>query len=83
LKTRRLRKQARALRKKIRGLSDRENQNIVDLKAEEAFERRLAAMDSVPSSSEPTSGVPPSLTSFSQVSFGFLNRTSLVPTNSS
>jgi hypothetical protein len=39
----RLRKQARALRKKMRELGDRENQNILDLGEEEAFEQLLAA----------------------------------------
>jgi hypothetical protein len=34
----RFRKQARALRKKMRELSDRENQNILDLEEEKAFE---------------------------------------------
>jgi hypothetical protein len=34
----RLRKQARALRKKMRELGDQENQNILDLEEEEAFE---------------------------------------------
>jgi hypothetical protein len=53
----------------MRGLSDRENQNILNLAAEEAFEEALAnAAGPVPSkllSSSPAPGVPPSPAGFS------------------
>jgi hypothetical protein len=81
----RLRKQARALRKKMRKLGDREDQNILDLGEEKAFKQLLAASQFLPElpSSAPALGVPPSPAGFFQVSFGSLDRISLVPTNNS
>jgi hypothetical protein len=81
----RLRKQARALRKKMRELGDREDQNIFNLGKKEAFEQLLAAPQSLPEllSSVPALRVPPSPAGFSQISFDSLDRTSLVPTDSS
>jgi hypothetical protein len=52
----------------MRGLSDREDQNILDLEAEEALERALASITGSaspgPSSFEPTPGVSPGLAGF-------------------
>jgi hypothetical protein len=79
LKVLRLRKQARALRKKMRELGDREEQNILDLKMDEAL---AEALDPELPHSSPAPG-PQSPSGFSQVSFGSLGRTSPVPTDSS
>src|SRR5450432_2411206 len=80
----RLRTQERALYKKMRELGDRENQNILDLEAEEALERVLAASQPpTGAGSGPAPGVSPGPAGFSPVSFGSLDRTSLVPTGSS
>jgi hypothetical protein len=50
----------------MRELSDREDQNILDLKAEEALERVLTVSPLfIYASSEPASRFPPSLISFS------------------
>jgi hypothetical protein len=80
LKVLRLRKQARALRKKMRELGDRKEQNILDLEMDEAL---AEALDPELPRSSPALGVPPSPAGFSQVSFGSLGRTSLVPTSNS
>jgi hypothetical protein len=91
----RLRSQERALYKKMRELGDREDQNILDLEAEEALERALAASPPpTGASSDPAPGIPPGPAGFSspgpispialsQVSFSSLSRTSLVLTSSS
>jgi hypothetical protein len=67
----------------MRGLSDREDQNILNLEAEEALERALADLpDSVSSefpSSEPTPRVSSNSAGFFLALFGFINRTFLVP----
>jgi hypothetical protein len=80
IKVLRLRKQERILRKKMRELGDREEQNILDLKIDEAFAAALAPELLY---SSPTLGVPLSPASFSQISFDSLDRTSPVPTSSS
>jgi hypothetical protein len=85
----RLRKQERALYKKMRELGDRKNQNILDLEMEEEMEEAAKrALNSPLDSSElpnsaPALGFPPSPAGFFQVSFGFLGRTSPAPTGSS
>jgi hypothetical protein len=74
----RLRKQERLLQKRLKALGDREEQNILDLEADEALDEALADMpvlESVPGPQSPTG--------FSQVSFGSLGRTSPVPAGSS
>jgi hypothetical protein len=67
----------------MRDLSDREDQNILNLKAEEALERALADLpDPVspePPSSEPAPGVSPGPAGFSPTLFGLVGRTPLVP----
>jgi hypothetical protein len=73
----------------MRKLGDRENLNILDLERKEemkeAAKRALAAsLDfSELLSSAPALGFPPSPAGFFQVSFGFLNSISPVPTGSS
>jgi hypothetical protein len=62
-KTLRLRKQERALIKKMRELSAREDQNILELEIEEAAEEALDPPE-LPSSA-PTLRVPPSPAGFS------------------
>jgi hypothetical protein len=85
----RLRKQERALIKKMRELGNREDQNILDLEIEEEMEeaaKRALSSSSDPSelpNSAPALGFPPSPAGFSQVSFDSLGRTSPVPTSSS
>jgi hypothetical protein len=85
----RLRKQARALYKKMRELGDREDQNILDLEIEEEMEeaaKRTLTAPSDPSelpNSAPALGFPPSPADFSQMSFSSLNRTSSIPTGNS
>jgi hypothetical protein len=66
----RLRKQERALIKKIRELGDREDQNILDLEMEEELEevakRALHSLDPPElSNSAPAPGFPPSPAGFS------------------
>jgi phage shock protein A len=67
----RLRKQARALYKKIRELGNRENLNILDLKREEKIKKTTKRAPVAPSdplkllSSSPTLGFPPSPAGFS------------------
>jgi glycine/D-amino acid oxidase-like deaminating enzyme len=77
----RLRKQEKALHRKMRELGAREEQNILELEMEEAAEEVLDPSE-LPSSA-PALGVPPSPAGFSQISFGSLDRTSPVPTGSS
>jgi hypothetical protein len=73
-KAHRLRKQRRALLKKLKALGDREEQNIEEMEADEAL-----ATVSVP---EPVPD-PRSPTVLSQASFGSLSRTSPVLAGSS
>jgi hypothetical protein len=67
----------------MRDLSDREDQNILDLEAEEALERALADLSNPvspePLSSEPAPGVSPGSAGFSLTLFGLVSRTPLVP----
>jgi hypothetical protein len=76
----RLRKQERLLRKKMRELGDREEQNILDLEMDEAL---AEALDPELPCSSPAPGVSPGPAGFSQVSFGSLGRTSPVLAGSS
>jgi hypothetical protein len=80
VKVLRLRKQERMLRKKMRELGDREEQNILDLEMDEAL---AEALDPELPRSSPAPGVPPSPAGFFQVSFGSLGRISLAPTGNS
>jgi hypothetical protein len=66
----RLRKQKRALQKKLRGLGDREEQNIRDLELDEMLAE-------IPVGEQPETATSP--TGFSQVSFGSFGRISPVP----
>jgi hypothetical protein len=77
----RLRKQEKALYRKMRELGAREEQNILELEMEETAEEALDFSE-LPNSA-PALGFPPSPASFSQVSFNSLSRISLVPTGSS
>jgi hypothetical protein len=64
----------------MRELSNREEQNILDLEIDEALAEALNP--ELPCSS-PAPGVSPGPAGFSQVSFGSLSRTSPVPADSS
>jgi hypothetical protein len=68
------------LRKKIRELGDREEQNILDLKMDESL---AAALDPELPHSVPTLGVLSSPAGFFQMSFGSLDRISPVLISSS
>ena|ERR1700722_8380053 len=70
----RLRRERRRVRQKMRVLGAREEQNILDLEADEA-----AADVAVPPVSRDSPGEPISPTGLSQVSFGSFGRTSPVP----
>src|SRR5450432_156415 len=76
----RLRKQERMLRKKMRELGNREEQNILDLEMDEALAE--AFNPELPCSS-PAPGVSPGPAGFFQVSFDSLSRTSPVRASSS
>jgi hypothetical protein len=73
----RLRKQERLLQKRLREISKGEEQNILDLEADEA------AIEALGSSAEGQPQAALSPTGFSQMSFGSFGRTSPVPTGSS
>jgi len=74
IKTLRLQREQRRVRRKMRELGVREDQNILDLEADEATTRAAAAPESRVASPGPTSP-----TGLSQVSFGSFGRTSPVP----
>ena len=79
MKAVRLRKQERLLQKRLRELGDREELNIRELELDELIS------EAIPSASEsagPPAGQVASPSGLSQVSFGFLGRTSPVPTGS-
>jgi hypothetical protein len=77
LKAVRLRKQERALQKRLKALGDREEQNILDLEMNEA------AVEALEPSAEEQPQAALSPTGLSQVSFGSFGKTSPVPTGSS
>jgi hypothetical protein len=77
LKAVRLRKQERALQKRLKALGDREEQNILDLEMNEATAEALEP----PADGQPQVALSP--TGLSQVSFGSFGRTSPLPTGSS
>jgi hypothetical protein len=77
LKAVRLRKQERALQKRLKALGDREEQNILDLEMDEA------TVEALEPSADGQPQVALSPIGLSQMSFGSFGRTSPLPTGSS
>jgi hypothetical protein len=83
-KAARLRRQRRALLKRLHALDAREKVNIEELEADErSLGEFVPPLTPSAGSGLPAPGVPPSPAGFSQVSFGSLNRTSPVLPSSS
>jgi uncharacterized protein (DUF3084 family) len=76
LKAVRLRKQKRALQKRLKALGNREKQNILDLEINEATVEALKPF----AEEQPQAALSP--TRLSQISFSSFNKTSSMPTSS-